>query len=99
MDATIKYLSHATSVVLVVFCRYTLGTGLALLIWNHAKRPTITAEMLRVHALRGFVMMCSGLSFFWALTVLPLAEAVTLTFIYPLIVPFAATAMIGEPVR
>ena len=99
MDATIKHLAHTNHVLLVVLGRYVFGTLFALAIWAQAGRPRITPGMVRAHGLRGLVVAACSTSFFWGLTVLPLAEAVTLTFIYPLVVPFAAWAMIGERVR
>ncbi|MGE0740099.1 MAG: DMT family transporter [Hyphomonadaceae bacterium] len=99
MDATIKYLAQGNHVLLVAFARYLIGTLFSLLIWTHAGRPTITAEMWRAHGLRGFVIAGCAVTFFWALTVLPLAEAVTLSFVYPLIVPFVARFMLGERIR
>jgi S-adenosylmethionine uptake transporter len=55
--------------------------------------------MWRAHGVRGFVIAGCATTFFWALTVLPLAEAVTLSFIYPLLVPFVARLILGEPLR
>jgi len=99
MDATIKYLAQSNHVLSVALGRYAFGTLFSLAIWFYAGRPRISGEMWRAHALRGVVIAATATSFFWALTVLPLAEAVTLSFIYPLIVPFVAAAMIGERVR
>lgn len=99
MDATIKFLTLSNHVLIVALGRYVFGTAFSLVIWNHAGRPVITREMWRAHGLRGFVIAATATTFFWSLTVLPLAEAVTLSFIYPLIVPFVAALMIGEKVR
>ncbi|MBC7769244.1 MAG: DMT family transporter [Phycisphaerales bacterium] len=99
MDATIKWLGESNHILLVGFARYAIGTVFAYGIWVHAGRPIITAEMWRAHSARGFVVAATAMTFFWALTVLPLAEAVTLSFIYPLIVPFVAWPMLGERVR
>lgn len=99
MDATIKWLGQHNHILLVGFARYALSAVFSFGIWAHAGRPVITAEMWRAHGLRGFVIAGTAMTFFWALTVLPLAEAVTLSFIYPLIVPFVAWAMLGEQVR
>ena len=40
-----------------------------------------------------------AVTFFWALSVLPLAEAVTLSFIYPLLAPFVASLLLKERIR
>ncbi len=99
MDATIKYLVQSNHVLVVTLGRYAFATLFTLGIWLHAGRPRISAEMWRVHTVRGVLIAGCATSFFWSLTVLPLAEAVTLSFVYPLIVPFVAAAMIGERVR
>jgi S-adenosylmethionine uptake transporter len=99
MDATIKYLTQTNHVLIVTLGRYAVGTLFSLAIWVQVGKPVISAEMWRAHALRGFVIAGCATTFFWALTVLPLAEAVTLSFIYPLVVPFAAWVGLGERVR
>jgi S-adenosylmethionine uptake transporter len=99
MDATIKWLALTNHVLLVTLGRYVFGALFSLGIWFHAGRPVITGEMWRAHGVRGFVIAGCATTFFWALTVLPLAEAVTLSFIYPLLVPFVARLMLGEPLR
>lgn len=99
MDATIKYLTQTNHVLIVTLGRYVFGAVFSLAIWAQAGKPAISMEMWRAHALRGFVIAGCATTFFWALTVLPLAEAVTLSFIYPLIVPFAAWIGLGERVR
>lgn len=99
MDATIKHVALTNHVLTVVFARYLIGALFSLIIWKQQGAPAITAEMWRVHGMRGFVIAGCASTFFWALTVLPLAEAVTLSFVYPLLVPFMAAAMLGERVR
>lgn len=99
MDATIKHLSETNHTLIVTLGRYGFGTLFALAIWLHAGRPAITGAMWRAHWVRGCVIAMSATSFFWSLTVLPLVEAVTISFIAPLIVPFVASVLIGEPVR
>jgi len=99
MDASIKYLQLSNGLWVVVFTRYAIGTMFSLVIWAHAKRPVITREMWGPHILRGVVIAGCATTFFWALRVLPLAEAVTLSFIYPLMVPFMAWPLLGERIR
>ena len=99
MDATIKWLSQTNHVLLVAFGRYLFGALFSFAIWHRAGRPTISAEMWRAHGLRGFVIAVCAVTFFWALSILPLAEAVTLSFIYPLLAPFVASVVLKERVR
>ena len=99
MDATIKWLAQSNHVLLVAFGRYLFGTLFSLIIWWRAGHPVITAEMWRAHGLRGFVIAICAVAFFWSLSVLPLAEAVALSFIYPLLAPFVAAVILKEHLR
>jgi S-adenosylmethionine uptake transporter len=99
MDATIKFLTQTNHVLLVAFGRYLFGALFSLMIYWRAGRPPISAEMWRAHGLRGFVIATCAVTFFWALSVLPLAEAVTLSFIYPLLAPFVAAVILKERIR
>jgi len=99
MDATIKHLLQTNHVLLVSFGRYLFGALFSLLIWWRAGHPVITKEMWRAHGLRGFVIAICAVTFFWSLKVLPLAEAVTLSFIYPLLAPFVAFLLLRERIR
>lgn len=99
MDATIKYLAQTNAVLLVTLARYAFASAISFGVWLHAGSPRITAAMWRGHILRGAIIAICAVTFFWALTVLALAEAVTISFIYPLIAPFVARVMLGEQVR
>ncbi len=99
MDATIKHLGQSNHVLLVAFGRYVFGATFSLVGYIHAGRPTITTAMWRAHGLRGLLIAFGGTGFFWAFTVLPLAEAITYSFVGLLIIPFAAALMIGERLR
>lgn len=99
MDATIKHLSQTNSVLLVVLGRYVFGAAFSFAVYVHAGFPRINAAMWRAHGLRGFIIACSGAGFFWSFTVLPLAEAITYSFIGALMIPFVARVMLGERLR
>lgn len=99
MDATIKHLTLSNPVLIVVLGRYVVGALISAAIYWRAGAPAITPEMWRAHAVRGLFIAGTATTFFWSLTVLPLVEAVTLSFICPLIVPFVAALLLGERVR
>ena len=99
MDATIKFLTLTNHVLLVAFGRYLFGALFSYAIWRRAGAPVITKEMWRAHGLRGFVIAACAVLFFWSLSILPLAEAVTLSFIYPLLAPFVAALILKERIR
>lgn len=99
MDAMVKWLSLIHSVPLVTFARYASGAALALLVWQAQRRPPITRAMLPAHLLRGSLIAVMALCFFFAISHLPLAEALTLTFIAPLLVPPMARLILGEAMQ
>lgn len=99
MDATIKRLVETNHVLLVVLGRYVFGALFSAAVWIRAGAPSISAEMWRVHSLRGLIIAVSGAGFFWSFTVLPLAEAITYSFVGALIIPVAAALMLGERLR
>ncbi len=99
MDAVMKLLVADHAAVLATFWRYLSGTLFTTLIWLWSGRPPITRAMLPVHLLRGVVIAGSALAFFWALSVLPLVEVVTIAFVAPLLVPPIAALLLKEPMR
>ena len=99
MDAVIKHLTATNGTLAIAFGRYLFGAAAAAAIWNAAGRPAITREMLRAHAVRGFLLVGSATGFFYALGTLELAEAITLGFIAPLLIPVAAWVLLGERPR
>lgn len=99
MDATIKHLTQTNPVLLVVFGRYVIGALFSAGVYLRAGSPPISLAVWRAHIVRGLFIAGTASAFFWSLTVLPLAEAVALSFVYPLIVPFVAAVLIGERVR
>lgn len=99
MDAVIKHLSATNGALAIALGRYVFGAAAAGAIWNAAGRPRITMEMLRAHAVRGVLIATSAWCFFFALGKLELVEAITLGFLAPLLIPFAAWALLGERVR
>jgi S-adenosylmethionine uptake transporter len=52
--------------------------------------------VLRLHVLRGVVVTLMASLFFWALMRMPLAEAIALSFIAPLIALYLAALLLGE---
>jgi S-adenosylmethionine uptake transporter len=99
MDGVIKHLVRDHDALTVTFGRYLFALVFALLVWMRAGRPALTPDMWRAHALRGAVIAVSGVTFFWSLKVLPLAEAITISFVAPLLIPFFASALLGERLR
>lgn len=99
MDGMIKHLVATYDTLAVTFGRYVFAALFAAAIWARAGRPAVTGEMWRAHGLRGAVIAVSAVCFFWSLSVLPLAEAVAISFVAPLLIPFFARAVLGERIN
>ncbi len=99
MDVTVKLLGTHVPVPVITLARYTTGTALALMVWQFQGRPVISRAMLPLHLVRGALIAVMSMSFYWALTKLPLAECITLAFVSPLMVPPMAALFLGEPMR
>lgn len=99
MDAMIKSLGVAYSVVLIATARYLFGvcfsgaTVLALRLKLPAGRSLVR------HALRSVVVTVCSLLFFNCLTILPIAEATVLIFCAPLMIAPLARWLLGEKLR
>jgi S-adenosylmethionine uptake transporter len=99
MDVVVKILGTAVPVPQIALARYAFGTLLALAVWQWQGRPPVTRSMLPVHLLRGCMIAAMSVSFYWSLTVLPLAECITLAFVAPLMVPPLAALFLGEAMQ
>lgn len=98
MDAVMKGLSLAIGAYNAVFWRMLLGLVMSGVLYSFARAPRPSAEAMRYHIIRGLVGAVMALTFFWGIARLPLAEAVALTFIAPLLSLYLAAVLLGEPV-
>lgn len=96
MDAAMKHLIASYPVVMVTWWRYVFAVCFTFAMWWSAGRPAITRAILPLHILRGCIIALSAFTFFWSLTRLTLAEAVTFSFIAPLMVPPLASLLLKE---
>lgn len=96
MDAVMKKLVAGNPATVATLWRYVSAILFTGLFWVQAGRPPITREMLPVHLLRGCILAVSATLFFWSLGILPLAQAVTIAFIAPLLIPPIASLILKE---
>ncbi len=98
MDAAMKELVAVRGhpALAATFWRYVAALPVILLFWWRAGRPAVRASGLPLHILRGAVIAASAVLFFRALAVLPLAEAVALAFVAPLMIPPLAALLLRE---
>lgn len=98
MDGAMKFASLALGAYSATFWRNVLGAGMALPLWlkEGARRPDW--PLLKLHLLRGFLSAGVATSFFYGLIRLPMAEAIAISFIAPLIALFLAALLLKEKV-
>jgi S-adenosylmethionine uptake transporter len=96
MDALMKLLVGTNPTMMATFWRYAAALPFILLLWWREGRPSITREMLPVNFARAVFGSLSAVTFFWSLSVLPLAEAVTIAFVAPLLIPPLASLILKE---
>jgi drug/metabolite transporter (DMT)-like permease len=99
MDAVMKGAALAAGVYTAVFLRNSIGTAMMAPVWLAAGRPFSGRAALVVHIQRAVVTSGMALLFFYSLTLLPLAEAIALSFIAPLIALYLAALLLGEQIR
>ncbi|XUU60995.1 DMT family transporter [Erythrobacter sp. HA6-11] len=99
MDAVMKSAAIAIGAYSAYFLRCAIGVSFAMPIWalTNLRRPA--REVLRIHIIRGVVAAFMGLSFFYAIVRLPLAEAIALSFIAPLIALYLAAILLDETIE
>ncbi len=93
-----KDLSIALGAYNAVLWRCVVGAIMAGAVWAALRSPLPSRAALRLHMIRSFMVSAMAISFFWALARLPLAEAIALSFIAPLITLYLAAVLLGEQV-
>lgn len=96
MDALMKSASLAVGAYSAMLARSAIGLALALPLWRLSGWNWPNRAALRLHAVRGGVCAGMAVSFFHGLTLLPMAEAIALSFIAPLIALYLAAVVLGE---
>jgi len=96
MDAVMKGLSLAIGAYNAILWRSVAGTVITGLIFLATRTPWPARAVLRVHAMRGGVSAVMTILFFWGLARVPMAQAVTLTFVAPLAALLLAAVVLKE---
>ncbi|MEE4348752.1 MAG: DMT family transporter [Pacificimonas sp.] len=99
MDAAIKMVALSDGVMIATWLRYVFGALSLAPFLLILQKPLPDRAGLKAHALRGLLLTATSLTFFYGIAVLPLAEAITLAFVAPLMTPPLAALLIGEKMR
>ncbi len=81
-----------------VLWRNYIGGALAGMLFLMQRQPWPSAANLRLHLKRSVVVAIMAVSFFWSVARLPLAEAIGLSFIAPVIALYLAAILLGEKI-
>lgn len=98
MDAVMKGLSLAIGVYAALFWRLVAGVAIMTPLFAAAGPRVPAPRVLRIHAIRSAVIAVMAIAFFWGIARVPLAEAIALTFIAPLIALALAALFLGEKI-
>ena len=95
MDATSKSMGVTIAAGLIVLARFFFQSlFLSPFVWRTLYWPT--GLELRLHLLRAFTLSFATLCFFTAIQVMPIADALAIFFVMPLIVTLLAPWILGE---
>ncbi|WP_374523730.1 DMT family transporter [Sphingopyxis sp.] len=98
MDVLMKGLSIGIGAYNAVLWRTGAGTLLSGVLYL-AMRPAMPGRAaMRIHAVRSLFVAMMALGFFWALARLPMAEAIALAFVAPLLALYMAAIFLGEKI-
>ncbi|SMQ69557.1 S-adenosylmethionine uptake transporter [Altererythrobacter xiamenensis] len=99
MDAVMKSAALSIGAYSAYFLRCLVGFVMIAPFWWYRARTFPSARVMRIHLLRGVVVAFMGWTFFFALTRLPLAEAIALSFIAPVFALYLAAVLLGETIE
>ncbi len=98
MDAVMKGLVIALGTFATIFWRNLVGVGMSGALYIAQPSPWPSQSTMRLHIARGALSTVMGFLFFWGLARVPLAQAIALAFIAPLIAIYLAAVLLKETV-
>ena len=99
LDAVMKAQALAMGTYSAMFWRMAFGVFFALMLYSPRRVRPISGEVLRIHILRAVITTLMTYLFFFSLTRIPLAQAIGLSFIAPIITLFLAAPLLGERIH
>ena len=98
MDAVMKGLVLAIGTLATMFWRNLIGIGLSGALYLRRSAVWPSRSTMKIHIARGVLSTAMGFLFFWGLGRVPLAQAVALAFIAPLIALYLASVLLNEDI-
>jgi drug/metabolite transporter (DMT)-like permease len=98
-DAILKGVSGSHAVTLAIFIRCLVSIPILIVVLQiEGGLRRMASPNCRVMLLRGFILLVAYTTYYMALPALPLAEAIALFFVAPVIVTLLAGPLLGERV-
>ena len=99
MDGFAKYLSRDLPVLQITWARYFFTVAFTLpIMFFFYKKQLVWSDKPKLQILRGLILLSANICFFYSISVISLAKALTLAFIAPLIVTAFSPILLGEKV-
>ena len=98
MDAVMKSLVLAIGVYNALLWRQMISVGLGAVAWKLGNSGRPSGRALKLHLARGLVTTVMGVLFFWGLARVPMAQAISLTYIAPILALLLGAVTLGERV-
>ncbi|MES2097474.1 MAG: DMT family transporter [Pseudomonadota bacterium] len=98
MDAVMKGLVLELGAFTTLFWRTLAGIVLTGAVYVFTRRNWPSRSTMRVHLIRGAVSAVMAVTFFWGLAKVPMAQAIALAFIAPLLALFGAALLLKETI-
>ncbi len=99
MDGFAKYLSFTIPVLQITWSRYFFTVIIALpIMLIFFKKNFKWTDQPKLQLIRGLLLFCANILFFYSISIISLAKALTLAFIAPLIVTVLSPIFLGEKV-
>jgi S-adenosylmethionine uptake transporter len=98
MDAVMKGLSIAIGAYNTLLWRSFAGAVISGALFLVTRTAWPVRSVMRVHLIRGAVSAVMAVTFFWGLARIPMAQAISLAFIAPLIALFLAAVLLKETI-
>lgn len=98
MDAVMKALVLALGIYVVSVWRALLGAFTGALIYLPRRTGWPDRKTMKIHIARGTIITVMGVAFFWGLARTPMAQAIALTFIAPLLALVLSAIFLHEKV-
>ena len=99
MDGFAKYLSDDLPILQITWARYffTVAFVFTIMLFFY-KKQLVWSDKPKLQIFRGLILLSANICFFYAISVISLAKALTLAFIAPLIVTAFSPILLGEKV-